>query len=350
MSIASAGSSGPGSTLTGGGLNEPAGLTTGIDNDFNAPGDGIDLAANTTYYIFIDLSAQNSNVFWKSTASNDENANPAAGWSVGDASYSRMVGSTGGWTKLDNNKMKIKVFGYAKTEPALTGAQINGASLALNFDRDLDTSSVPAAGRFTIAAVGNTHTATAITISGTQVRLTVPAVKAGQFVTVSYSKPGSNPLKGVNGVAVAAFSGKVVTNNTPPPPPKSPSDQAPTTIRPPITYTENGETREVGVFSADRDTLYNYFVSECTHLKSVTSDRDYSQFWEINGRRIRTQARNGWKWVWVQNANGDVVGSRPMTVSECASLKLYQRQAFCAKYADRQGSNEQKLCPTNRNW
>ncbi len=352
VSIASAGSSGPGSTLTGGGLNEPAGLTTGIDNDFTAPGNGIDLDANTTYYIFIDLSAQNSNVFWKSTASNDENANPAAGWSVGNASYSRMVGSTTTtWTQLGSNKMKIKVFGYAKVVPALTSAEINGASLALNFDRDLDTTSVPAAGRFTIAAVGNTHTATGITVSTRQVRLTVPAVKAGQFVTVSYSKPGSNPLKGTNGVDVAAFSGQVVDNKTPAPPPKSPDspqDTTRTTVRAPITYTEDGETREVTVFSADRDTLYSYFVSECTHQRSVPSAlRDYSWF---NADGHRMAARNGWKWVEVQNANGEVTHTRPMTISECASLKMYHRQAFCAQYADDQGPNEQKICPTNRTW
>ena len=366
VSIASAGGSGPGSTLTGGGLNEPAGLTTGIGNDFTAPGDGIDLDPNTTYYIFIDLSAQNSNVFWKSTASNDENANPAAGWSVGNASYSRMVGSTTTtWTQLGSNKMKIKVFGYAKVEPAVTSAQINGASLALNFDRDLDATSVPAAGRFSIeVSNGPPKSATGITVSGRQVRLTVPAVNSGQLVTVSYSKPGSNPLKGTNGVAVAAFSDQRVTNNTPAPPPKSPDspqDTGPTTVRGPITIQENGKTIEIRAASADRDTLYSYFYDSCSLRRSLSNAEvlhDYSQYTEIDlpgggTKRVMTQARNGWKWVWTQDpATGAVTGTRPQTVTECANHGMYQRRAFCENYTDGQlaEGTKENICPTYRTW
>ena len=154
----------------------------------------------------------------------------------------RKLDDTGGWTALNNNNLKIVTNGYAKAAPALTSATIDGAALALNFDKDLDTTSVPAASRFMIAAVGSSYAATGITVSTRQVRLTVPdVVLAGQFVTVSYSKPGSNPLKGSNGAEVAAFSGKVVTNNTKPksPPPDTPGTGQP---RAPIIYTEDGVT------------------------------------------------------------------------------------------------------------
>ncbi len=334
----------PGSSL--GTLKNPTLGSSFGTVQFSASGDGIDLDATSTYWMIINVHTSVTTSHVRATISDAEDSGAASGWEIGNNQRVRgHLQSTWVGSGSSAEVAKMKVVGYANSnEPAvLTSGEINGATLVLTFDSKLDTTSVPAAGRFTIEAGGSSHTATGISISGREVRLTVPAVKEGQFVTVSYRKPGSNPLKGGNGKAVASFSNQVVANNTQPP-------QGAPPLRAPITYTEGEETREVGVFSADRDTLYNYFVSECTHLKSVTSDRDYSQFWEINGRRIRTQARNGWKWIWVQNANGDVVGSRPMTVSECASLKLYQRQAFCAKYADRQGSNEQKLCPTNRNW
>ena len=118
--------------------------------------------------------------------------------------------------------------------------------------------------------------------------------------------------------------------------------------RDPIYVTYDGESVEAKAFSAERDTLWDYFESECTRLRSVSDPyRDYSLF-DADGRRI--QASNGWKWVYVQNSQGDVTGSTPMTVSQCASLKLYQRQAFCDQYANRQGPNEQKICPTYRTW
>ncbi|MCY4583500.1 MAG: SwmB domain-containing protein, partial [Chloroflexi bacterium] len=210
---AGGGGAGPGSTVTGD-LSEPTGLTTGIGNSFTST-NGIDLNPSTTYYVLIDLSAENTTAYLKSTKDHTEDSNPAAGWSIGNGSHRRTTSSTTtNWTSLSTHNLKIRVNGYAKVAPVVSSVTVNGSSLVLNFDKDLDTTSVPAASRFTIEAAGTSHTATAITVSGREVRLTVPAVKAGQFVTVSYSKPGSNPLKGTNGLAVDAFSNKQATNNT----------------------------------------------------------------------------------------------------------------------------------------
>ena len=541
VSIVSAGSAGPGTTQIGD-LSEPASLTTGIDNSFTASGNGIDLAANTTYYIFIDMDAEHS-AHWKSTNDDGENANPATGWSIGNASYFRMVSSTTTtWTQLGNNNLKIRVNGYAKVPPALTTVEINGSSLVLNYDKDLDTTSVPAAGRFTMEAAGTSHTATAITVSGKQVRLTVPAVKAGQFVTVTYSKPGSNPLKGTNGLAVDAFSNTQATNNTPsltPPPPPADTPASGTLIsnigkqvgqvigpvseqaqsfttgsnsfgyrltsvemrvnpqnavsnysvsirenssgipgttlgtlnsgqlstgwqnagfpasgngidlaasstywvvasinsdvnmqttnldtedsggavgwsmgdgrlfnhpnwdpnnsdtgaiklavkgyakteatstdplsqrpRDPITVTFTNadgeeETVENRAASAERDTLWSYFYDSCQARKELTNAEvvhDYSQYTEIvigedaqgNAitKRVMTQARNGWKWVWVQDANGNITGTKAQTVDECASHSMYLRQQTCANedWRDRNPHILDAWCPTYRTW
>ena len=443
VSIALDGGTGPGSTVTGGALTEPAGLTTGIGNSFTASGNGIDLAANTTYYVLIDLGAENTAAYLKSTKDHGEDSNPAAGWSIEDGSYLRATSSTTTtWTSLGTHNLKIRVNGYAKVVPVLSSAKVNGTSLVLTFDSNLDTTSKPVASRFTISEDGATRAATAISISGMEVRLTVPAVTAGRSVTVSYNKPTSNPLKGATGADVASFTAQTVTNNTPPPPAvtsaeidgatlilnfdkdldtgsgtaagrftieaggsshaataisisvrqvrltvpavrsgqfvtvsyskpasnplkgsngvdvltllrqpvtnNTPGGTGSGTVRAPITYTENGVTREVTAFSADRLTLWDYFESECTRLRSVSDPyRDYS-LRDADGHLI--QARNGWKYVYVQNSQGDVTGTRSMTISECASNKLYQRQSFCAQYADRQGPNRENICPTNRAW
>ena len=214
VSIASDGNSGPGSTLSGGHLTEPAGLTTGISNSFTST-NGVDLAPNTTYFVLMDLSAENSTAYLRSTTNNGENNNPATGWSIGNGSYTRVVGSTGTWGTISHN-MKIRINGYAKTAPAMTGATVNGTALVITFDKALDTTSGTAAGQFTILAGGTSHAATGLSISGNQVRLTGPAVTADQSVWVSYTKPTSSPLKGTNGGVVDAFSNQAVTNNTAP--------------------------------------------------------------------------------------------------------------------------------------
>ena len=202
--------------MTGGHLTEPAGLTTGIGNSFTST-NGVDLAPGTTYYVLIDLSAVNTAAYWKSTQDDGEDSNPAAGWTIEDGSYLRATSSTTTtWTSLGTHNLKIRVNGYAKTAPAVTGATVNGTALVITFDKALDTTSGTAAGQFTILAGGTSHAATGLSISGNQVRLTGPAVTANQTVTVAYTKPTSNPLKGTNGGVVDAFNKQAVTNNTAP--------------------------------------------------------------------------------------------------------------------------------------
>ena len=102
--------------------------------------------------------------------------------------------------------------------------------------------------------------------------------------------------------------------------------------------------------SPNRSTLYDHYVSQCTHMRSVSDPyRDYSLF-NADGRRI--QARNGWKWVEVQNAAGDVTGTRPMTISECASNAVYHRQSFCSSedLRNRNGHIWDDICPDVRTW
>ena len=162
VKIMSDGSPGPGSTEVGT-LNTLPSLSAGIGNSFT--GD-VDLAANTTYYVVLDLTASNGTVTLKSTSSGNENPGGAPGWSLWGNSHSRDVNDSTAWIAVIE-PLKIVVNGYSKQVPTMTGVEIDGDTLELTFDRDLDAASVPAAGRFAIKAGGGpAQPAPAIVIAG----------------------------------------------------------------------------------------------------------------------------------------------------------------------------------------
>ena len=72
----------PGSSLVT--LTQPASLTLGV-NEFTTS--GIELAANTTYWVVVDSNGGGS-VQWEGTASDSEDST-ASGWSIADESYDR---------------------------------------------------------------------------------------------------------------------------------------------------------------------------------------------------------------------------------------------------------------------
>ena len=100
------------------------------------------------------------------------------------------------------------------TAPAFSSAAVNGTALTVTFNQNLDTGSLPAGSAFTVSG-GRNGTGT-VSVSGSTASVTLDsAVPHGETVTVSYSKPSSNPLQDAAGNDVASFSAKAVTNNTP---------------------------------------------------------------------------------------------------------------------------------------
>ena len=91
--------------------------------------------------------------------------------------------------------------------PAFQSAEVNGKTLTMTFDQDLDGGSVPAPGRFTVT-VGSARRNVAsggVAIDGATVELTLStAVMAGETVKVRYTR-GANPLRNAAGFAVASF-------------------------------------------------------------------------------------------------------------------------------------------------
>ena len=101
--------------------------------------------------------------------------------------------------------------------PALEWARVNGAELALRFDKGLDESSVPSTSAFAVSVAGSARSVSSVAVRQDLVTLTLAsAVSAGETVTVGYTPPSSGGLRlSGGGAAVAAFSGQAVTNDTP---------------------------------------------------------------------------------------------------------------------------------------
>ena len=351
--IVNAGNNQPGTTNVG--TLESVLLPTLGLNSFTG---NVDLNANTTYYFFLDLEEGDgpNTARMRMTSSKGKDSGGLSDWSIGD-SFARAP--KGFWIGIQN-RVKIRINGYAIVPPALESAEVNGTSLVLTFDQNLDTTSRTAARQFGIKFGGGAlQNATAISIDGRQVTLTVPEVRAGQVVTVSYTVPTSNPLKGTNGEDVNAFSDQTLKVNTGPAFGRLPESGK---VREAVYVTYNNadgeeEVVEKRAASADLETLWDYFYDSCSAVRSLTTVHDYSQYTEIvtpSGatRTVMTQARNGWKWVWVQDANGAVTGTRAETVNECANHGMYLRQAQCAN-EDWRRLNPHLLegtCPEDRSW
>ena len=104
--------------------------------------------------------------------------------------------------------------------PTVESALVDGATLTLTFDESLDTAAAPDKSAFTVSGTAAATSVTGVAFDAndaTKVELTVsPAVAADDTgITLGYTVPsgaGASPLEDVPGNAVAAFTGRSVTN------------------------------------------------------------------------------------------------------------------------------------------
>ena len=135
------------------------------------------------------------------------------------------------YTKPTSNPLRASATGNAEvasftdqavsTPPNFQSATVNGTTLTVTFDENLDTGSAPAGVSFSLYVGGSfvpvfgTGTAS---ISGMTATVTfASAVAAGATVFVNYTPPSVNPLQDAAGNDVPSFVFKPVTNNTPEP-------------------------------------------------------------------------------------------------------------------------------------
>ena len=131
----------------------------------------------------------------------------------------RVFATNGEGTGLASNVADTTTADIA--EPVLQSATVNGVSLVLTYDEDLDETSEPAPGAFTVSVAGATRalaTTDPVAVSGKTVTLTLAsAVTDRQTVTVTYTVPTDadpKPLRDGAQNNAAALTGQAVTNNT----------------------------------------------------------------------------------------------------------------------------------------
>ena len=204
----------PGSIL--GTLTNPSSLpSTAGEVQFTSPG-GIDLAADTTYWVVIDSSTSATNAEYGMTSQDAEDANAASGWAIADSASSRTNPDGSSWDSSPTTVLRMALYGFAFAKPAFASAAVDGTALTLTFSENLDTGSKPADSAFAVTVDGSTRSLTSggVAISGSTVTLTLAsAVTIGQTVTVSYTKPATDPLQHA-GRVVDSFSNQAVANNT----------------------------------------------------------------------------------------------------------------------------------------
>ena len=109
-----------------------------------------------------------------------------------------------------------KVDGVKPQLTATDSAVVDGGTLTLTYNENLDGSSTPATGDFTVAGGDRARTVTRILVSGRAVELTLdPAAEHGEAgITVSYT-PGTNPIRDAVGNDADGLSNRLVRNETP---------------------------------------------------------------------------------------------------------------------------------------
>ena len=99
----------------------------------------------------------------------------------------------------------------ANLPPGLTSASVEGTSLVLTYDQDLDTGSEPAASAYSVTVNGTAAAPSEVSIDGKKVTLTLTAaVATTDTVTVSYTVPGSSPVRDESGVDALSLADQPV--------------------------------------------------------------------------------------------------------------------------------------------
>ncbi len=88
---------------------------------------GIDLAANTTYFLVIDLSSAESASLMRLTGSGSEDGGGQAGWSIADGFSRRAWNTTGAWSTFASS-MKLSLGGVSKPFLVSNFGQANGGT------------------------------------------------------------------------------------------------------------------------------------------------------------------------------------------------------------------------------
>ncbi|MDE2988926.1 MAG: SwmB domain-containing protein [Chloroflexota bacterium] len=207
LSIYTSVSDNPGSSLYT--LANPASITNGAVNTFTAPADAT-LDANTQYFLVMETNTGSFRL--AQTRSTGEDDGAASGWSIKD---NRGIEWGEGWsTRPDLPRFVIKgSLGAGGPRPVRAVTTVDRAKVVITFNEPLSTTSTPAHGDFTVTVNGARRNVSSggVAVSGSTVTLTLEsAVASTDLVTVSYTKPATNPLQGSDNDDADSFDDRAV--------------------------------------------------------------------------------------------------------------------------------------------
>ena len=196
---------------------------------FWVPASAADLTANTTYWVVFKNETPGTHYRVRKNTLGTNNAGAASGWSIGTRSSWRnnAVPSSAWIQTLEAIVMDIHA-SHATTggateavdqaAPQLQSASVDGSTLTLAYDEELDLTSSPPSSAFTVNVNGEERPLVSVGVgqSGVLLSLSTP-VEAGDTVTVDYTVPtgeSEGKLQDPAGNAASSFTGQQVTNDT----------------------------------------------------------------------------------------------------------------------------------------
>ncbi len=109
----------------------------------------------------------------------------------------------------------LAIANQTDTAPVPLSAAVAGTQLTITFDQALDSASVPAAAAFAVSVAGNARSISNVQLSGSTATLTLAsAVRRGEAVTASYTKPAASPLRDSSMLATVSFASLSVVNRS----------------------------------------------------------------------------------------------------------------------------------------
>ena len=202
-------------------LSNPATIAGGT-RTFTAPA-GATMDADTTYFVVVSTTGTEA-LRLNRTVVDVEDTGRAIGWSIAN---SRSVGSGTTWS-TSADALMIRVKGTDNTTPALDSAELSAATeVRLVFDEVLVSSSVADKSAFSVKVEGSPRTIVSRNLNSARTKITLvvdPGIRPGETVTVSYTKPSTNPLQDAAGNEVASFTDRAVANNLAPIAPEAPTN------------------------------------------------------------------------------------------------------------------------------
>ncbi|MBK3734600.1 DUF4347 domain-containing protein, partial [Azospirillum brasilense] len=123
---------------------------------------------------------------------------------------------------LTNSAISSSVMVTVANPPVVQSATVNGTTLVLTYDKDLDAANPPAAGAFEVKVGGTTVSVSNVAVDGVNKTVTLTlaqGVTDADTVTVAYTDPttgnDASAVQATNGDDAASFTARPVTNNSP---------------------------------------------------------------------------------------------------------------------------------------